>query len=140
MNLSLAYYLATLVSLDPRNERVRRMKNFFYILLVIAFLTGKTFQMIDVSSCSHYHLERRYDFVTRRTVAGVSKEPGQKKKRRQENGERLLSIVRRRGFGRWISRRGTKKNINFDTDARSRRKIVPTLPSPPLPSIVTSGQ
>lgn len=63
--------------------------------------------MIDVSSCSHYHLERRYDFVTRRTVAGVSEEPGQTKRKkiervRKENGEKLFSIVRLRGYGRRI--------------------------------------
>lgn len=86
------------------------VEKFLCLLLVIAFLTGKTFQMIDVSSCSHYHLERRYDFVTRRTVAGVSEEPGQKKKRRKGNEEKFFSMARR----------GAKKNIHFDSDGRNK--------------------
>lgn len=67
--------------------------------------------MIDVSSCSHYHLERRYDFVTRRTVAGVSEEPGQNKKKKKKQNKKskerkwreiIFYRTTTRGYGRRI--------------------------------------
>lgn len=41
---------------------------------VVALLTSEALQMIDVCSCSHDHLERRYHFAARCTVASVAEQ------------------------------------------------------------------
>lgn len=47
----------------------------FRFLPVIALLTCKALEMINITPRPHHHLERRDDFVARRTKSGVTKQP-----------------------------------------------------------------
>lgn len=50
-------------------------RNAISLLPMIALLAGETFQMINVRSSSHHHLEGRDWLVARRAVASVAEHP-----------------------------------------------------------------